>query len=64
MTELVEEALLSKDHSLVKRIRGSMHSQISCDVKLLRSELAKKTGPHFILENISSNLIKIQKEKL
>ena len=64
MTDLVEKALLSDDSALVKKIRGFMGSQISCDVNLLGTELSKKTGPLFLLANISPNLIKIQKENL
>ena len=45
-----EEALTSDDPNIVKRLRGSISTQISCDVKLLEKELAKKKMGHLTLQ--------------
>ena len=60
----VGEALNSEDPKLIKRLRGSICTQITCDVNLLSKELNKKQNGRFDLLNISHQLIKIQKKKL
>ena len=59
-----EEALQSQDPKTVKRLRGSINTQIQCDVNLLEKELQKKQNGNFDLSKISPQLIKIQKKKL
>ena len=59
-----EEALRSDDPNEVKRLRGSISTQIACDIKLLQKELAKKTGNSYDFEKISPQLIKTQRKKL
>ena len=59
-----EEALKSSDPSEVKRLRGSISTQISCDVKLLEKELSKKVDKKFNYDQISPQLIKNHKKKL
>ena len=59
-----EEALTCDDPKIVKRLRGSVKAQISCDINILSKQLSKKLGTNFNLENISPQLVKIQKKKL
>ena len=59
-----DEALKSEDPNVVKRLRGSICTQITCDINLLNKELAKKTDTRFDIEKISHQLIKIQRKKL
>ena len=59
-----EEALKSADPKEVKRLRGSISAQISCDVNLLQKELSKKLENDFDYGKISPQLIKTQKKKL
>ena len=59
-----EEALKSSDPAEVKRLRGSICAQISCDTNLLTKELSKKVGEQFDYGKISPQLIKIHKKKL
>ena len=44
------EALKSSDPKEIKRLRGSISTQITIDINLLTKELAKKTGGSFDLE--------------
>ena len=37
-----EEALKSNDPKVVKILRGSISTQLTCDINLLEKELAKK----------------------
>ena len=60
----VEEALTSDDPKVVKRLRGTISAQITCDVNLLNKELSKKLGEEFVLDKISHQLIRVQKKKL
>ena len=59
-----EDALKSEDPKEVKRLRGSISTQISCDINLLQKELSKKLENGFDYEKISPQLIKTQKKKL
>ena len=59
-----DEAMKSDDPKIVKRLRGSINSQLSCDVHLLEKELDKKTDGKFDLGRISHQLIKVQRKKL
>ena len=59
-----EEALKSSDPKEIKRLRGSISTQITIDINLLAKELAKKTGGSFDLDKMCHQIIKIQKEKL
>ena len=59
-----EEALASEDPSVVRRLRGSINTQITCDVNLLEKELSKKLNGEIDLDSISHQLIRIQKRKL
>ena len=59
-----EEALKSDDPKIVKRLRGSIGAQISCDIDLLDKELSKKSNQSFEVERISHQLIKVQRKKL
>ena len=60
----VDEALVSEDPKVVKRLRGSICTQITCDLNLLNKEINKKQDGGFDLATISHQLIKIQKKKL
>ena len=60
----IEEAISSCDPLLVKRLRGSISAQIECDTYLLNTELMKKDEGLFRLDEISPQLIKVQKGKL
>ena len=60
----VDEALVSEDPKIVKRLRGSISTQITCDINLLKKELSKRQDGKFELDKISHQLIKIQKKKL
>ena len=59
-----EEALKSSDPKEVKRLRGSLSTQISCDTQILQKELSKKVGEQYDYLKISPQLIKIHKKKL
>ena len=59
-----DEALKSDDPKEVKRLRGSISTQISCDINLLQKELSKKVEKGFDYGRISPQLIKTQKKKL
>ena len=45
-----EEALISRDPKEIKRLRGSISTQITIDINLLEKELAKKAGGSFDLD--------------
>ena len=60
----VDEALVSEDPKVVKRLRGSISTQVTCDINLLKKELSKRQDGKFELDKISHQLIKIQKKKL
>ena len=59
-----EEALSSNDPQVVKRLRGSLSTQVTCDINLLSKELGKQQEGKFDLQKISHQLIKIQRKKL
>ena len=59
-----EEALKSSDPKEIKRLRGSISTQITIDINLLTKELAKKTDGSFDLEKMCHQIIKIHKKKL
>ena len=59
-----EEALRSDDPNELKRLRGSISTQIACDIKLLQKKHAKKTGHSYHFEKISPQLIKSQRRNL
>ena len=59
-----EDALKSEDPKEVKRLRGSISAQISCDINHLQKELSKELENEFDYERISPQLIKTQKKKL
>ena len=60
----VEDALKSNDPKVIKKLRGSMSAQITCDLRLLNNELTKKLADKYNLETISYQLISMQKKKL
>ena len=59
-----DEAIKSGQPKDVKRARASISAQITCDINLLKRELAKELNGDFDYEKISPQLIKIQKKKL
>ena len=58
------EALLSSDPKIVKRLRGSISTQLSCDKNILEKALSQKINGNFDFEKISPQLVKTQKGKL
>ena len=59
-----EEALKSNDPKVVKRLRGSISTQLTCDINLLEKELAKKKDGKYDLDQINHQLMKMEKKKL
>ena len=59
-----EEALISRDPKEIKRLRGSISTQLTIDINLLEKELSKKTGGSFDLDKMCHQIIKMHKKKL
>ena len=58
------EALSSSDPKIVKRLRGSICTQLSCDINILEKALSHKINNSFDFGKISPQLVKTQKAKL
>ena len=58
------EALTSPDIKIVKKLRGSIKTQITVDANILEKALAEKTDNKFNFGRISLHLVKSQKTKL
>ena len=58
------EALKSDDPQTIKSFMGSITSHITCDIKLIETELEKKQNGEFDIERISHQLIRLQKIRL
>ena len=58
------EALTSPDIKIVKKLRGSIKTQITVDANILEKALAEKTDNKFNFGRISLQLVKSQKTKL
>ena len=59
-----KEAIKSNDPKEVKRCRSSINTQITCDLILLKKELSKEKNGGFDFEDISQQMITMQKKKL
>ena len=59
-----EEALVSTDPKLVKRLRGSSSTQVLCNLNILIKALANRKDGQFDFENISPQLVVGHKSKL
>ena len=58
------DALTSSDPKLVKKLRGSIKTQLMVDVNILEKALAEKTNNQFNFDKISLQLVKSQRIKL
>ena len=58
------EALESSDPKIVKRLRGSISTQLSCDINILEKALSHKVDGSYDFGKISPQLVKTQKVKL
>ena len=61
---ILDEALLSEDPKIIKRLRGAFNTQIISDIDILNVELSKKNDEGFRLDEISHNLIEMKNKQL
>ena len=60
----VTEALTSEDPKVVKRLRGSCSTQISCNLNILEKALSQRINNDYDYGKISPQLIRTHKAKL